>query len=88
MDVISSALRRKVIIWDNWPTTVIPLGGRTADLPQGVAGLLSNACLNENGAHPTTDFWRVLGTIGDYTWWPETYDGAASWAVWGDLLGY
>jgi hyaluronoglucosaminidase len=82
MTAVDGLLGRKVTIWDNWPTEVIPLRGRSSDLASTVGGFLSNPVLNEDGRFPPSAFWQVLGTIGDYTWNPGGYDPEQSFAAW------
>ncbi len=84
---IDGYLKRKVILWDNWPPLLRAPEGRSVDLPSAAGGILSNAVLSEGAANPITDFWKVLGPIADYAWNPETYDAAPSFATWKTLDG-
>jgi hyaluronoglucosaminidase len=82
MDAVDAALGRRVSIWDNAPSSVAPLEGRSADLPRTVGGFYSNPVLNEFDRHPPSAFWEVQGTLADYAWNPAAYDPAASFDRW------
>ena len=83
---IDQILGQKVIVWDNWPKTVSALSDRAEDLPAAASGFVSCPVLNQRNAHPVADFWPVLGTAADYSWRPETYVPAESFARWERLL--
>jgi hyaluronoglucosaminidase len=82
---IDGYLKRKVILWDNWPPLLRAPEGRSPDLPLAAGGILSNAVLSEGAANPIGDFWQVLGPIADYAWNPESYQAASSFATWRSL---
>jgi hyaluronoglucosaminidase len=79
---IDQLLQRNVVLWDNWPTSRMPVDGRAADLFNGAEGILTNATLVGDFGHPVEDFWSVLGPIADYSWDPATYDSGDSFATW------
>jgi hyaluronoglucosaminidase len=83
---VDQALGRKVVIWDNQPTGVVPLEMRSADLPDGISGFLSNPVLIEEH-YQFDDFWSVLGTLADYTWNTTAYESQRSFANWDMLKG-
>ncbi|MFB3923334.1 MAG: beta-N-acetylglucosaminidase domain-containing protein [Terriglobia bacterium] len=75
-------LRRKPLIWDNFPVNdgrswrvhLGPLRDRDARLPEAVGGLISNA-MNQPRASMIP-----LATIADYLWNPAAYDPERSLA--------
>ncbi len=75
---IDGLLGRRVVLWDNYPTTVIAPTGRAPTLFGAAIGLLSNPVLNENGAHDLGAFWSVLGPLADYEWASDRYNATAS----------
>ena len=83
---IDQKLGRKVSLWDNGPDSIGPLTGRAADLPTAIDGIYSNAVVNEFGKYPTSDFFKVQGTLADWAWNPGSYDPTASFARWTGLL--
>ena len=79
---IDATLQRQVLLWDNYPLTVAPLGGRSADLADAALGLLSNPVINEFGKYPVDEFWAVLGPLADYEWSPRRWswdDSSRRW---------
>jgi hyaluronoglucosaminidase len=74
-------LGRKVVIWDNEPESVNPLTGHSADLPDGISGYLANPVLIQFG-FSFDDWWRTLGSVGDYAWDPAGYAPDGSFATW------
>jgi hypothetical protein len=86
-----SALRRPMLLWDNYPVNDFapwrpflgPVRGRALDLASSVAGILANPM---NQAHASM---IALATLADYARDPAGYDPAASWrtalhALYGD----
>ena len=73
-------LRRKPLVWDNYPTNdgdpwwlnMDPLRGRDAGLAAATQGLFSNPM---NQAHATL---IPVQTVSDYLWNPRAYDPARS----------
>jgi beta-N-acetylglucosaminidase len=71
----SKLLKRKLIIWDNFPVNdgipwrliLAPVVGRDPRLPEVVEGLFSNPMIQ---AHASM---LALQTVSDYLWNPETY---------------
>lgn len=69
-------LRRKPLVWDNFPVNdgrpwrvhLGPLRGRDANLPEAIRGLLSNP-MNQPRASMIP-----LETVADYLWNPAAYD--------------
>lgn len=86
LEPINQLLARKVLIWSNWPRTVAPLDGLAVELPTAAGGLFSCPVINQNRAHPVSDFWPVLGTAADYAWRPESYVPEESFARWQQRL--
>lgn len=84
--IYSQQVPQKITLWNNWPTMVTALDGRAADLPTAASGFLSCPVLNEFNKLPVSDFWKILGTSGDYAWRPDTYVPADSMARWSALL--
>ncbi len=77
----SNRLRRRVILWDNYPVNDFapwrvflgPLRGRDGRLPRTTIGILSNPM---NQAHASM---VPLFTLADYAAAPQTYDADSSW---------
>jgi hypothetical protein len=69
-------LRRKLVIWDNFPVNdgipwrliLAPVTGRDPGLPEVVEGLYSNPMIQ---AHASL---IALQTVADYLWAPKSYD--------------
>lgn len=78
---IGAALRRRPVLWDNYPVNdynrrklnMGPLMGRDAELPRRLEGYFANPMNEEMCSR------LPLLTIGDYLRDPEGYDPAASW---------
>ena len=72
----SKLLRRKLVVWDNFPVNdgipwrliLAPVVGRDPRLPEVVQGLFSNPMIE---AHASM---IALQTVADYLWNPESYD--------------
>jgi hyaluronoglucosaminidase len=79
---IDMLLGRQVVIWDNWPTAAVPVTGRSADLPGATQAMMTNATLVGDEGHPVSDFWRVMGPLGDYAWDAGSYDAQSSFYRW------
>jgi hyaluronoglucosaminidase len=84
--IYSQQIPQKVYLWNNWPKIVTALDGRAADLPTAASGFISCPVLNEFNKLPVSDFWKILGTSGDYAWRPDTYVPENSMARWSALL--
>jgi hyaluronoglucosaminidase len=70
---INELLGRKVVIWDNWPTSAMPVTGRDPRLFEATDAILTNATLVGDFHHPVTDFWLVLPSLAEYAWNPARY---------------
>jgi hyaluronoglucosaminidase len=79
---IRARLRRKIILWDNYPVNDLsmsmelhlsPLTGRDPRLPEEVYGYLNNPLLQESLS------LLPLGTCFDYSHDPSGYDPETSW---------
>jgi hyaluronoglucosaminidase len=82
VDGIDQFLGRRVIIWDNAPTSIAPLVGRSPLLPRSIDGLLSNAVMNEWRQYSVAQFLDVMGPLGLYAWNAAAYDPDAAMAWW------
>jgi hyaluronoglucosaminidase len=80
LTAVNQLLGRKVVIWDNWPTSAVPVTGRDPHLSDATDAILTNATLVGDFGHPVADFWRVLPPLADYAWSPTTYSAADSFA--------
>jgi hyaluronoglucosaminidase len=81
-------LQRNVVIWNNQPTAPVALSGFSPALPTAARGFLSNTIMVQSGGTEYTfdDLWKIVGTLGDYTWNPGAYDPNRSLAAWSDYL--
>jgi hypothetical protein len=86
LTMVNQLLGRKVVIWDNEPTDLAALSGRSGDLADGISAFLSNPMLIEE-KHPFGDFWSIFGTLADFQWNPPAYDPMASLATWSQQRG-
>ena len=86
LEAARQKLGRKPVLWDNYPVQVGPLAGRAPDLGLTVSGLLANPVIGELGGTPLGEYWKVLGTVGDYTWLPESYEPNASYERWRQVM--
>ena len=82
MTTINGLLRRKVVIWDNWPLQPVALQGRSRDLADSLGGFLTNLMLSQDNKHPPSATWSILGTRADYDWDPSRYDSTQSLNTW------
>lgn len=80
-DSVTASLRRKPVVWDNYPSEPIKPVDRARDLPRGVAGFLSNPMLNELSYRPLDDFLAVFGPLSRYMWNADS-DLVASYDEW------
>lgn len=79
--LVGRALRRRPVLWDNYPVNdynrrklnMGPLMGRDAELPRRLEGYFANPMNEEMCSR------AALLTIGDYLRDPAGYDPAASW---------
>lgn len=86
LTAINQLLRRKVVLWSNWPRTVTALDGLAVDLASAADGLISCPVLREHTRQPASAFWPVLGTAADYAWQPESYVPTDSLSRWQSLV--
>jgi hypothetical protein len=82
MTTINGLLRRRVVIWDNWPLQPVALQGRSGDLADSVGGFLTNLMLSQDNKFPPSSTWLIMGTFADYGWDPSRYDPTGSLATW------
>lgn len=75
-------LKRKTVIWDNWPVKVEPYGYRAPDLAQEIDGLVANPVTTEISKLPEAEFLRLIGPIGAYAWNSEAYESQAAFEAW------
>lgn len=100
IDPVDTSFKRKVSIWDNFPTATgccngawaAPrMTGRDATLAGAITALYTNPVVNEchpecNSAVHIQDFFAQLGPVADYGWQPGKYDDTASYALWSPIV--
>jgi hypothetical protein len=102
MSGVDWSFKRKMSIWDNWPTSTGCCGGaaaapkmtgRSNDLATTITGFYTNPVVNECGpecgsAMHIDDFIKHLGPVADFAWGPAHYNANvdASYARWSPIM--